>query len=102
MRGQLITSAAIGVFTLLLLVIFKVPNALPIALFAALVDVIPFVGGFLATLPAVLAALSRGLRTAVVVLAVLVIYQEFENRVLIPRIYGRALRLRPPAGLPRA
>lgn len=95
MRGQLITSAAIGVFTLLLLVIFKVPNALPIALFAALADVIPFVGGLLATAPAVLAALSRGLPTAVVMLAVLFIYQEFENRVLIPRVYGRALRLAP-------
>ena len=95
MRGQLITSAAIGVFTFLLLVIFKVPNALSIALFAALADVIPFIGGLLATVPAVLSALSLGLPTAVVVLAVLFVYQEVENRVLIPRVYGRALRLAP-------
>ena len=95
MRGQLITSVAIGVFTYLLLVIFKVPNAISIALFAALADVIPFIGGLLATIPAVLAALSRGLPTAVAVLAVLFVYQEVENRVLIPRVYGRALRLAP-------
>ena len=95
MRGQLITSAAIGVFTFLLLVIFKVPNALSIALFAALVDVIPFIGGLLATVPAFLSALSRGLPTAVVVLAVLFVYQEVENRVLIPRVYAHALRLAP-------
>jgi len=95
MRGQLITSAAIGVFTFLLLVIFKVPNALSIALFAALADVIPFIGGLLATVPAVLSALSLGLPTAVVVLAVLFVYQEVENRVLIPRVYGHALRLAP-------
>jgi predicted PurR-regulated permease PerM len=95
MRGQLITSAAIGAFTLLVLVIFKVPNALSIALFAALADVIPFIGGLLATVPAVIAALSRGLPTAVVVLAVLFLYQEFENRVLIPRVYEQALRLAP-------
>ena len=54
MRGQLITSAAIGVFTFLLLVVCKVPNALSLALFAALVDVIPFVGALLACVPAVL------------------------------------------------
>ena len=52
MRGQLITSVAIGVFTYLLLVICGVPNALSLALFAAVVDVIPFVGGLLATAPA--------------------------------------------------
>ena len=95
MRGQLITSAAIGVFTYLLLVICGVPNALSLALLAAVVDVIPFIGGLLATAPAVLVALSQGLPTGLVVLLALVLYQEFENRVLVPRVYGRALRLAP-------
>ena len=95
MRGQLITSAAIGAFTFVLLVIFKVPNALSLALFAALVDVIPLIGGLLATAPAVLAALSRGLPVGVAVLAILFVYQEFETRILVPRVYGRVLRLSP-------
>ncbi len=95
MRGQLITSAMIGVFTFLLLVSFKVPNALSLALFAALVDVIPFIGGLLATAPAVLSALSRGLPVGILVLVVLFVYQELENRILVPRVYGRVLRLSP-------
>jgi putative heme transporter len=95
MRGQLITSAAIGVFTFLLLVICKVPNALPIALFAALADVIPFIGGLLATAPAVLSALSRSVTAGIAVLVALFVYQEFENRILIPRVYGHVLRLSP-------
>ena len=95
MRGQLITSVAIGVFTYLLLVICGVPNALSLALFAAVVDVIPFIGGLLATAPAVLVALSNGLPTGLVVLLALFIYQEFENRLLIPKVYGSALRLAP-------
>jgi len=95
MRGQLITSVAIGVFTYLLLVICGVPNALSLALFAAVVDVIPFIGGLLATAPAVLVALSKGLPTGLVVLLALFIYQEFENRILLPKVYGRALRLAP-------
>ena len=95
MRGQLITSVAIGVFTYLLLVICGVPNALSLALFAAVVDVIPFIGGLLATAPAVLVALSNGLPTGLVVLLALFIYQEFENRILVPKVYGRALRLAP-------
>jgi putative heme transporter len=95
MRGQLITSVAIGVFTYLLLVIGGVPNALSLALFAAVADVIPFIGGLLATAPAVLVALSQGLTTGLVVLLALVLYQEFENRILVPKVYGRALRLAP-------
>ena len=99
MRGQLITSAAIGTFTFLLLVLCKVPNALSLALFAALTDVIPFVGGFLAAAPAVLSALPRGPPVTMAVLGSLFVYMEFENRILVPRIYGHVLRLSPTAVL---
>lgn len=92
-RGQLITSAAIGVFTFLLLVTFDVPNALSLALFAAVVDVIPFIGGLLVVGPAVLAALPSGLGTAGIVLVALTVYMQFENRILVPSVYGKVLRL---------
>ena len=95
MRGQLITSAAVGVFTYLLLLICGVPNALSLALLAAVVDVIPFIGALLATAPAVLVAFSKGMSTGLVVLVALFIYQEIESRILIPKVYGRALRLAP-------
>ncbi|HEX9475427.1 MAG TPA: AI-2E family transporter [Candidatus Dormibacteraeota bacterium] len=95
MRGQLITSAAIAIFTFLLLFVCKVPNALSLALFAALVDVIPFVGGFLAAAPAILSALPRGLPVATVVLVSMVVYMEFESRILVPKVYGHVLRLSP-------
>lgn len=95
MRGQAITSAAIGGFTFLVLLLFGVPHALPLACFAALADIVPFVGGLLATAPAVLSALPRGVPIALAVLLALFTYQEVENRVLVPRIYGRALRLAP-------
>jgi predicted PurR-regulated permease PerM len=93
LRGQIITSVAIGVFTFALLSILRVPNALALAAFAAVTDVIPFVGGLLATTPAVLVALSRGTAVTTIVLAAMIGYQEFESRVIVPRVYGRALRL---------
>ena len=99
MRGQLITSVAIGAFTFLLLVICRVPNALPLALFAALADVIPVVGGVLAGGLAVLSALPKGLPLATVVLVSMLVYMEFETRILVPRIYGHVLRLSPTAVL---
>ena len=92
-RGQLITSAVIGVFTFVLLLVCRVPNATSLSLFAALVDVIPFIGGFLVILPAVLSALPRGLSTALIIFVALSVYMEFESRILIPKIYGKVLRL---------
>jgi predicted PurR-regulated permease PerM len=93
MRGQLITSAAIGVFTFLLLVICRVPNALSLGLFAAVTDVIPFIGGLVVIPPAVISALPLGLPVTGIVLAALLAYIEFENRILTPKVYGKVLRL---------
>lgn len=93
MRGQLITSAAIGVFAFVLLAALRVPDALTLSLFAALVDVLPFIGGLLVIVPAVLAAMSRGMPIALIVLVSLLLYMEFESRILVPRVYGRVLRL---------
>ncbi len=97
MRGQFITSAAIGVFTFVLLVIFKVPNAMSLALLGALVDVIPFIGGFLVIIPAVVSALPLGVTVAGALFLCQLIYMEFESRILVPRIYGQVLRLPPTA-----
>jgi predicted PurR-regulated permease PerM len=97
MRGQLITSGAIAIFTFLLLAICKVPNALSLALFAALADVIPFAGVILAAVPAVLSALPRELPVAGAVLIAMFVYMEIENRILVPRVYGHVLRLSPTA-----
>ena len=95
MRGQLITSAALGLFTFALLTACRVPNALSLALFAAVTDVIPFVGGFLAATPAILSALPRGAGITATVAVAFFVYMEFESRILVPRVYGHVLRLSP-------
>ncbi len=93
MRGQVITSLAITAFAFALLTWCQVKNALALACFAGITDVVPLVGGLLATTPAVLASMSRGVGTAALVLGSFVVYQSFESRVLVPLLYGRALRL---------
>jgi predicted PurR-regulated permease PerM len=92
-RGQMLTSLLMSVFTFVLLTACGVKNALALAVFAGLADVLPYIGPVLSVGPAVLAALPRGTVIAVVVFVAMSAYEEFESRVLIPRIYGRALRL---------
>jgi len=93
MRGQIITSALMAVFTFVLLTVTGVPNALALAVFAGVADVLPYVGALLACGPAVIAALSQGPTIALIVLVVLAGYQEFESRFIVPRVYGNVLRL---------
>jgi len=95
LRGQAITSIAIAVFTFVLLRIMGVPNALAFAVLAGFADIIPLIGALIATVPPVAAALQESSTQALVVLICLVAYQQFEDRVLIPRVYGRTLNLPP-------
>jgi putative heme transporter len=93
MRGQIITSALMGLFTYVLLKICAVKNPLPLAVFAGVTDILPLIGGILGAIPLLVATLPRGSVMVGTVLASVLIYQEIENRFIIPRVYGRVLRL---------
>ena len=94
-RGQLITSTAIAIFTFALLQVFGVRNALVFAVLAAIADIVPLVGVFAAILPPVAAALQESSTTGLIVLVALLVYQQFEDRLLVPLVYGRTLSLSP-------
>ncbi len=92
-RGQLFTCALMAGFILVLLLVCGVPNAMAIALFGGLMDLLPYIGIFLTMGPAVLAAYSQGPIIAGTVFLLMLGYEELESRVLVPLVYGRALRL---------
>jgi predicted PurR-regulated permease PerM len=92
-RGQIVTCAMMAVFLFILLSACGVPNAIALAAVGGIADVLPFVGIFLTMIPAVLAALDVSTVAATVVFVLLLCYEEFESRALVPIIYGRALRL---------
>jgi predicted PurR-regulated permease PerM len=92
-RGQVITSVFMTLFVFFLLTACGVSNALAIAMFAGAADVLPYIGSLLSVVAVLASALSRGLTISIVVLALMLVYEELENRVIVPRVYGRALRL---------
>ena len=92
-RGQAICSALFTVFSAILLSVLGVPAVVPLAILAGLCDVVPVVGVILATVPAVLLALTVSPATAGIVLACYIGYHVVESYVLVPRIYGQSLRL---------
>jgi predicted PurR-regulated permease PerM len=92
-RGQVITSAFMAIFVFFLLNACGVSNALAIAVFAGAADVLPYIGALLSVGAAVAAAHSSAPAIIIVVLVLMLTYEELESRVIVPRIYGRALRL---------
>ncbi len=91
--GQLISSLLCGAFTLALLTFLGVPAALPLAVAAALLDVVPILGTIALTLASTTLALTVSPAVAGIVFAANVGYQLFENYVIVPRVYGQSMRL---------
>jgi predicted PurR-regulated permease PerM len=91
--GQIVTSLLFGIFTFIVLSIAGVPQPLFLALFAAILDAIPIVGVFIATIPAFLLALTVSVPAAIAVLIAYVAYQQVENYVIVPRVYRNTLQI---------
>jgi predicted PurR-regulated permease PerM len=66
------------------------PFPLALAFIAGFLDLIPMVGATIAGVILVLAALTQGVTAAVIMLVIVLVYQQFENYVLQPTILGKA------------
>jgi predicted PurR-regulated permease PerM len=94
-RGQVITSVVIALYTFVVLLVLGVPNSLAFGVLAGFADIVPLVGAFIAIVPASVAAFHESPTQAVIVIALLMLYQQFEDRFLMPRVYGQTLNLPP-------
>jgi len=94
-QGQLLTSLLAGGYAFAALTILRVPSALPLAVLAAICDVLPILGVVISTIPAAFFALTVSPFAAAAVVVLYLLYHAIENYVIIPRVYGRRLRLSP-------
>jgi predicted PurR-regulated permease PerM len=93
--GNLLTSLIAGVVIFVTLTLLRVPFPLLWALWVALVDFLPMIGGALAGIPTVLFALGHSLTAGIITAAAFLIYQQIENHVLNPVIMSRTANVNP-------
>jgi predicted PurR-regulated permease PerM len=93
--GNLTTSLICAAITLVALVVFGVPYAIPLAMWAGLADLIPAMGSYLGAIPAVAVAFFQSPLTGILVLAYFIVYQQFENYYLVPKVMQNAVNLSP-------
>ena len=91
--GQSIISGIFGVFSYIFLTVLGVPQPLLLALIGAVSVAIPIVGVPISTIIMMVLALTVSWQTAAIVLGINIVYQQFENYVLLPRVYGNTLQV---------
>lgn len=91
--GNLFISLIAGIVALIALVILRVPYPIPLAALVAIFDLIPLIGATLATIVLALVALTKGLFVAVILVAIMLIYQFLEGHLIQPIVYGRTVKL---------
>jgi predicted PurR-regulated permease PerM len=95
-NGNLAISVIAGVSSGLLLFLLSVPYSVALGLVVALLDLIPLAGATLAAIVVVLVALgTQGLTAAIIVAVFFIVYQQIENHLLQPLVYGRTVQLSP-------
>ncbi len=102
--GWVVGAAAIalvaGTTASIVLMVMGAPYALPLGLLVGLLDPIPFLGATLAAaVVAIVLVASEGWLLAVAFLVFFLIYQQIENHVFYPLVYGQTVELSPLAVL---
>ncbi|MFE9932861.1 AI-2E family transporter [Streptomyces sp. NPDC005533] len=97
-RGTVIVALIDAIFIGLGIYFLDVPMAVPLAVFIFLFAFIPLVGAVVSgALAVVVALVTQGVWTALMVLLVVLAVQQIEGHVLQPFILGRAVRVHPLA-----
>jgi len=95
MLGNFITSIVAGLVVLVTLFILGVPFALLWALWVALLDFLPMIGGALAGIPTAVFALTHSFSAFIVFAIVFLTYTQIENHILNPIVMSRTVRINP-------
>jgi len=94
--GQATVSAIAGTTLGLVLALFRIPFALPMGVLVALLSAIPSLGATIASIPPLVTALIvKGPMTALILLLIFLVYQQVENNLIIPKIMGNAVEVKP-------
>ena len=97
--GNLLISLIAGGLTTIVLLVMGVPYAVALGLIVAILDLIPLAGATIAAILIGVVAFLHSIPAGIVVVVFFIVYQQVENHLLQPVIYGRTVQLSPLAVL---
>ncbi len=93
-RGNIVRCTIVGIITGLLLYLFGVPYALLLGILAGVLNIILYIGPYMAAIPAVLLSFSPLTPPTIVIVSIYVAVQVLDGMVLSPLLLGSAVKLR--------
>lgn len=93
--GKFVIAVIAGLSVYIPMVILNIPFAAPLAFFVALTDLIPNIGATLGAIPVVGVALFESWWKGLIMLIVIIVYQQIENSVITPKVFQKAIDLHP-------
>lgn len=99
LSGMLKTSAFVGLATYLGLLLLGVQDALLLALFMGIFEVLPYIGPVLAAIPILLSSLPQGMPKALLALLLVVLVQQIEGNFISPYFAASGTSIHPLAAL---
>jgi predicted PurR-regulated permease PerM len=97
--GNLLISVIAGTLTTIVLLLTGVPFALALGLIVAILDLIPLAGATIAAIIVGSVAFLHGITAGIIVVIFFIVYQQVENHLIQPVVYGRTVQLSPLAVL---
>lgn len=94
-RGNLLISFICAATIFIGLFFLGIPYALPLAIFAGVLDLLPLIGSTIGAVPAVILGFTISPLTGLLTMALFGVYQAIENDILAPNIYNKVLNLLP-------
>lgn len=96
MQGQILLSVIVGVLVYLGLLIIGVPYALLLAVFTAMVEIIPIFGSLMSGVAAVVVGYSDGgIAIAAIVAGLYIVVNQFESNLIYPLIVKKIIGISP-------
>jgi predicted PurR-regulated permease PerM len=93
--GNLAISFVAGVASTVVLLVLGVPYAVALGLLVAILDLVPLAGATIAAVIVATVGFLHSITAGVVLIVFFIVYQQFENHVLQPLVYGRTVQLSP-------
>lgn len=95
LRGELLLMLLVGFLTYIGLALIGIPFALPLAIMAGLLEIVPILGPIIAAVPCVIIGLSISPLMGVAAAALSFTVQQLENYIFVPKIMEKSTGISP-------
>jgi predicted PurR-regulated permease PerM len=93
--GELFLMFVIGLLVYIGLFSLRIEYALPLAIIAGMLEIVPTIGPIISAFPGVLVAFSHSPVLALSVVALYIIVQQIENNFIVPMVMKKSVGLQP-------